>query len=195
MSERLGTIVRLQVQSEPLKASGVYRPGHLLQVQEAVISADGMLGWDGTGWLVDAHHAAHPRSRGRGRRAMSIGLTAHYEAMDARFGGVELGIGGENIIVDGPALRLPAIAEGFVIRRGDGSEIELLEPRVAAPCAEFTSYLLGSEEVLPRERILDELSFLDAGTRGHIVDESWATAYTRASRSTHRRSALSFPSR
>jgi len=169
MSERIGQIVRLQIQAEPLKASGVYEPKHLVTVDEAVISADGMLGWDGTAWLVDAHHRAHPRARGGGRRALSIGLSGHYAAMAERFVPAVLGIGGENIVVDGPALRLPAIESGFVVRRPDGTEIELLDPRVAAPCVEFTSYLLGFDTPLPRAEIEEELAFLDGGTRGHIV--------------------------
>lgn len=170
MSERVGLIVRLQVQAEPLTPSGVYEWQHLVPVDRAVVSADGMLGWDGTGWVVDAHHVAHPRPRGGGRRALSIGLTGHYAAMAERFAPAVVGIGGENIVVDGPALRLPAIAEGFLIRRPDGQEIELLAPRVASPCLEFTSFLLGSETLLTRAEVKDELAFLDGGTRGHIVD-------------------------
>jgi hypothetical protein len=170
MSERIGTIIRLQIQAEPLKASGVYQPEHLVSVDEAVISADGMLGWDGTAWLVDAHHRAHPRARGGGRRAMSIGLSGHYATMAERFAPAVLGIGGENIVVDGPALRLPDMENGLVIRRPDGTEIELLGPRVAAPCVEFTSYLLGSDTVFPRDEIREDLAFLDEGTRGYIVD-------------------------
>jgi MOSC domain-containing protein YiiM len=170
MSERVGSIVRLQVQAEPLTPSGVYEWQHLVPVDRAVVSADGMLGWDGTGWVVDAHHVAHPRPRGGGKRALSIGLTGHYAAMAERFAPAVVGIGGENIVVDGPALRLPAIAEGFLIRRPDGQEIELLAPRVASPCLEFTSFLLGSEALLARAEVKDELAFLDGGTRGHIVD-------------------------
>ena len=133
MSEYVGPIVRLQIQGEPLKATGVYLPGHLMTVDRAVVSADGMLGWHGSGWVVDAHHTAHPRARGGGRRALSIGLTGHYDAILERFPHGELGIGGENMIVDGSPLRLPEIADGFVVRRSDGAEIELLTPRAAAP--------------------------------------------------------------
>jgi hypothetical protein len=170
MVERLGTIVRLQVQAEPLKWKGFYDPSPLMLVERATISSDGMLGWVAPGWVVDAHHAAHPASRGAGRRALSIGLSGHYDAMRERFDGVVLGIGGENIIAEGPPLRLPEIAGGFEIRRPDGSRIELRAPRVMAPCLEFTSYLLGSDEVLPRERVREELTFLDVGTRGHVVE-------------------------
>lgn len=177
MAERLGTIARLQIQAEPLKWKGYYDPRPLMQVERATISGEGMLGWVDPGWVVDAHHAAHPVSRAGGRRALSIGLTGHYDAMSERFDGVVLGIGGENLIVDGPPLRLPEISAGFTIRRPDGKEIQLGEPRVATPCLEFTSYLLRSDEVLPRERLSEELAFLDAGSRGHIVDTDVATPF------------------
>lgn len=169
LAELIGPIRRLQVQAEPLKASGVYDPEHLIPVDRAVLSAAGMLGWDGRGWVVDAHHDGHPRARGGGRRALSIGFTGHYSAMDRRFGSAPLGIAGENIVVDGPALRLAHLEAGLLIRRRDGTEIELHSPRVAAPCREFTSFLLGFDGPRPRNEIADELEFLSEGTRGFIL--------------------------
>ncbi len=169
MSELLGRIIRLQIQAEPLKATGRYDPNHLVEVDRALIGEAGMLVWDGTGWIVDAHHRSHPRARGGGNRALSIGFTGHYEAMAERFGSVPVGIAGENIIVDGPAVRMADIAGGLVIRKPDGDGIELAAPRPAAPCLPFTSFLLGSDEVLQREVIDDELAFLSNGTRGFLV--------------------------
>lgn len=161
--------MRLQVQAEPLKASGVYEPQHLVPAERALVSEAGMLGWDGNGWVVDAHHAGHPRARGGGRRALSLGFSGHYEAMEHRFDAAPLGIAGENIVVEGPPLRLPDIADGFVVRRRDGTEFALLRPGVAAPCAEFTSYLLGYDGPRARDEIAEELRFLDDGTRGFIL--------------------------
>lgn len=170
MGEVVGSIVRLQVQADPLKTSGVYRPEHLVSVERGSLSAAGMLGWDGRAWAVDAHHRAHPRSRGGGRRALSVGFTGHYEAMQQRFGTAPIGIAGENVVVEGPPLRLADVRAGLVLRRADGSEIELRSPHVATPCLEFTSYLMGFDGPRPREEIAAELSFLDGGTRGYIVD-------------------------
>lgn len=169
MSERLGSIVRLQVQAEPLKRTGTYDPTHIVTADDALINAAGMLVRDDTGWIVDAHHTAHPRSRGGGNRPLSIGFTAHYDAMAAYFGSAPTGIAGENIIVDGPAVRLRDLESGLFIRRSDGTVIELDEARVAAPCLPFTSFMLGSDEVLSREAIATELEFLSHGTRGFVV--------------------------
>jgi hypothetical protein len=73
----LGPIVRLQVQRDPLKVKGVaYDPAGILAVDEAAIGPQGIVGrHDGT-WVLDTHHAAHPRSQAGGRRALSIGFPA-----------------------------------------------------------------------------------------------------------------------
>ncbi len=177
MSELLGRIVSLQIQAEPLKATGRYDPGHLVVANRALIGEAGMLIMDTNGWIVDAHHRAHPRARGGGNRALSIGFTGHYEAMARRFDSVPVGIAGENIIVDGPAVRMAEISGGLFIRRSDGAEIELMGPRPAAPCRPFTSFLLGSDDVLERETIQSELAFLSEGTRGFLVSVDTGDAY------------------
>ncbi len=91
MSEPIGRVVRLQVHAEPLKQDGTYVPDPLVSVDRAVISADGMLGWNDNGWIIDTHHPAHPRAKGGGKRVLSIGFTGHYVAMADRFDSVPLG--------------------------------------------------------------------------------------------------------
>ena len=169
MSDSIGRVVRLQVHAEPLKRDGAYVPDPLVAVERALVNADGMLGWNGNGWIIDTHHSAHPRTKGGGRRVLSIGFTGHYDAMAARFESVPLGIAGENIVVDGPALAEDQIEDGLVIRNPDGAEVELLSPKAAVACTGFTSYLLGSDEVLGHEEVKDELAFLSSGTRGFIL--------------------------
>lgn len=177
MSELLGRIVTLQIQVEPLKATGRYEPGYLVAADKALIGAAGMLIRGTSGWLIDAHHQAHPRARGGGNRALSIGFTGHYEAMAERFGSVPVGIAGENIVVDGPAVRMTGIGGGLLIRRSDGVEIGLDAPRPTAPCLPFTSFLLGSADVLQREAIKPELAFLSDGTRGFLISASPVDRY------------------
>jgi hypothetical protein len=177
MCEILGRIVRLQIQAEPLKATGRYEPDHLVTANKALIGEAGMLIRSDNGWMVDAHHRAHPRARGGGNRALSIGFTGHYETMAERFDAVTLGIAVENIIVDGPAVRMPDIAGGLFIRRPGGFEIGLEGPRPAAPCLPFTSFLVGSDDVLQRHEITDELAFLSNGTRGFLVSVSLSDRY------------------
>ena len=170
VGERIGQIVRLQVQKVPIKVKGEgYLPEEILSVESATVDAWGMLGFDNGVWVVDAHHRSHPSGRGGGRRPLSVGFTGHYERMRARFGSAPVGIAGENIIVDGPPLGLEDLTSGLVIRTTDGDEIPLDRPRVAAPCVEFTSFMLGLDHVASLEEIEDPLADLHDGRRGFIV--------------------------
>jgi hypothetical protein len=169
MPQRLGPIVRLQIHTESLKREGAYVPEPLLPVDRVSLDGSGILGWDGDGWIVDVHHAAHPRRRGGGLRALSVGFTGHYRRIEDRFGPVAPGVAGESIIVDGPAVDADAISGGLVIRTAGGETVELRSPTPAVACTGFTSYLLGSSAVLERDQIEDELAFLSTGTRGFIV--------------------------
>jgi hypothetical protein len=167
--EFVGEIVRLQIQRVPIKVKGTaYLPQEIVPVERASVDAWGMVGWQDGAWIVDAHNRAHPSRRGGGRRPLSIGFTGHYEAMAQRFGAAPLGIAGENIIVDGPPLWLTDLREGLIVELAEG-ELLLERPRVAAPCAEFTSFMLGLDEVAPVSDIEDALAALQDGRRGFIV--------------------------
>ncbi len=168
--ELIGKIVRLQVQKVPIKIKGeAYLPHEILSVESASVDAWGMLGFhDGT-WVVDAHHRSHPAARGGGRRPLSVGFTGHYDKMAERFGSAPIGIAGENIIIDGPAFALADLGEGLIVKTASGSVMSLERPRVAAPCVEFTSFMLGLEGVAPRDEIDGPLADLHDGRRGFIV--------------------------
>jgi hypothetical protein len=168
--EAIGRIVRLQVQKVPIKIKGVgYLSHEILSVPTASIDAWGIVGAHEGTWVIDAHHKAHPASRAGGRRPLSIGFTGHYELMAERFGEAPLGVAGENIIVDGPAVSLADLGEGVLIETANGELIPLERPRVAAPCVEFTSFMLGLEGVAPLAEIEGPLADLHDGRRGFIV--------------------------
>jgi len=168
--EAVGPIVKLQVQQIPIKVKGSgYLPDEIMRVERAAIDAWGMLGWDGARWVVDAHHKAHPSRRGGGRRPLSVGFTGHYALMEERFGSAPLGIAGENIIVEGGAFGLAELGDGLVVETAAGDFVRLERPRVAAPCLEFTSFMLGLDAVAPLEDIEGPLADLHDGRRGFIV--------------------------
>ncbi len=165
----VGEIVRLQIQRVPIKVKTIgYLPDEILAVSRASVDSWGMLGWHEGAWVVDAHNRAHPSRRGGGRRPLSIGFTGHYAAMAERFGDAPIGIAGENVIVDGPPLCLSDLRDGLIVELPDG-ELLLERPRVAAPCVEFTSFMLGLDEVAPVAEIEDALADLHDGRRGFIV--------------------------
>ena len=167
----LGPIVRIQVQRVPLKTKEAgYDSTPILAVEEAVVGPPGLVGRHEGAWLMDAHHAQHPASRAGGRRPLSIGFTEHYGRMGERFGDAPLGCAGENLIVETDhRIELTDLAGRIVVRTAEG-EVPLGRASVAAPCREFTSWLLGREDVAPRAEIAEELAFLAEGTRGFILD-------------------------
>lgn len=167
----LGPLIRIQVQRDPLKAKGQgYDPVPILAVEEAIIGPPGVIGRHEGSWVMDAHHAAHPNSRAGGRRALSIGFSGHYDRIAERFGSTPLGCAGENLIVATDRRIDLGDLEGVVVVRTVDGEVPLGSARVAAPCREFTSFMLGRPDVAPREEIADDLSFLDDGMRGYILD-------------------------
>ena len=168
--ELIGEIVRIQIQRIPIKVRGVgYDPSGIAEVSRASVDAWGMVGWYDDVWAIDAHHKAYPGSRAKGKRPLSIGFTGHYALMAERFGNAPLGIAGENIIIDGPAFSLDNLGTGLVVIGSDGTELLLERPRIAAPCLEFTSFMLGLDRVAPREEIEEPLTDLHDGRRGFIV--------------------------
>ncbi|MFH1330508.1 MAG: hypothetical protein ABIJ48_07665 [Actinomycetota bacterium] len=166
----LGPIVLLQVQRLPAKApEGRYRPAAILAVEEAWVGPQGLAGFHDGAWVLDAHHAAHPAGRGGGRRALSIGFTGHYRLMEARFGQVPLGIGGENIVVQAEGRVYLKDLLGTVVVRGTEGELPLAGARVAAPCLPFASFLLGLDRVAERAEVAEHLEFLGEGMRGFVL--------------------------
>jgi len=169
----LGPIAALQVQRTPAKVAGIgYVPDAIVTVDEAAIGPQGMLELVGGSWVVDVHHAAHPQGRGGGRRPVSIGFTGHYLRMDLQFGGVLPGIAGENLIVNNEGRLHLKDLRGSVVIRGPEGDVVLGGARVAAPCREFTSFLLERDDVAERAEIAADLEFLEQGMRGFIFDTS-----------------------
>jgi hypothetical protein len=92
--------------------------------------------------------------------------------MARRFGSAPIGCAGENLIVATTDRMMPADLTGVLLVRGSGTEFELHRPRVAAPCAEFTSWIKRLDRVVPKAEQPEDLAFLDDGMRGYILDVS-----------------------
>ena len=169
----LGSLVRLQIQRNTLKTGvkpdRLYDPAPILAVDRLAVGPDGVLGAGPDGsWLVDVHHRAHPATKNEdGLHGVSVGFTAHYEAMQQRFGDrLTLGCAGENLIARTAApLALGDLAGGLAIVGPDGSErVRLRVLEVARPCRPFTGWALGG--VVESQVLKESLQFLDEGMRG-----------------------------
>jgi len=167
------------VQRRPLRHEGVgFDPAPLLAVDELAVGPVGLLGRHDGGWVVDVHGSVHPQVRGGGRRAFSLGFTSHYEAMADRYGELRPGTAGENVIVGADRrIGLEDLSAGLVIETAEGV-IHLRNARVAAPCPEFASYVLGLPFVAKRDGIEADLAFLGEGMRGFLFGVEHLSGWT-----------------
>lgn len=168
--ELIGTVVRLQVQRSRLKpgpkATRVYDPAPLLEVDALEVGPAGVVGLVGDERVVDVHHADHPDTRNRGINGLSLLPRSHYDRLRARFGAHLVdGAAGESLLLDtdGPWSSLDG---PLVLETADGGRLTLTDPVVAAPCVEFTRFCLGREPGRVDDELTAALEELDGGTRG-----------------------------
>src|SRR5256885_9673919 len=141
-----------------------YDPTPLLTVERLAVTPDGVLGQsDGGAWLVDVHHRAHPQTKNEdGLHGVSVGFTAYYDAMRARFGDhLTPGCAGENLLaVADRRLGYDELAGGIAVVDRDGRELVRLQVlQVAHPCRPFTGWALGG--TVEAQVLKEHLHFLD----------------------------------
>lgn len=173
--ELIGRIVRLQVQETSLKVGERlrrwYDPAPMRPVPMLILDEHGVIGRTETGdTILDVHNMTHPASKSRaGSNGISVGFTAHYDAMRARFGDhLADGIAGENILVATERLFMEDdVAVGLRIETDDGTAIDLEQIIIAEPCVEFSRFSLRYPLDAPSDHaVTDALNFLREGTRG-----------------------------
>lgn len=169
--KQIGTIVRVQIQQNPLKdkngSSRIYDPAPLTVVQAVRVTSTGLVGITIEGVeLLDVHNESHPRSRYRGDNSISIGFTRHYDQMREYFGRpLADGIAGESLIVETDEAYLAEELNDLIIESGQtGEQIRLGGVRAIQPCAEFSQYAAGRN--LHEGDLKDALQFLLNGRRG-----------------------------
>ncbi|SDO72997.1 hypothetical protein SAMN04515671_1850 [Nakamurella panacisegetis] len=176
-------IVRLQVQTEPLKVGQAplrrYDPSPIESVPRIEVAPAGVIGLrrgrpgspvDHFGSIIDVHHVDHERTRDRkGIGGVTIMGTGDYDALRARYGDhLTEGIAGETILVDAPdglaRLEMPPAA---TVITADGP-IVLTNVRVADPCVEFARFCLrqGPSPVVD-DAVRQALADLGGGARGY----------------------------
>jgi hypothetical protein len=172
--QRLGRIVRLQVQVAPLKhgerPDRGYDTARIHRVANLEVSGHGVVGYDDAlGAILDVHHREHPESRYRGDNGISLLTTGHYALMRERFGSrVHDGIAGESVLVERPGwLDLRDLTGGVEIVPGDGDGDGLLLDGAspAQPCVEFSRLISGAASGSLRE----PMAQLRNGMRGYYL--------------------------
>ena len=170
----IGPIVRVQVQTEPLKrgerGSRWYDPTPIAEVAGLRLEPVGVrnLGGNGGDALLDVHHRDHARSRYRGENGVSLGFTSHYDRMRAAFGRhLTDGVAEENILVASDRDWTETDLAGGVAIETAGGFVRLDHIIVAKPCVEFSMFCLGlAVGARPDRRVTAALQALDNGVRG-----------------------------
>src|SRR2546426_6384797 len=170
----LGPIIRLQVQRSTLKTGEKplrrYDPSAILTADRLRIGPDGAVALVNGQEVVDVHNRHHPATKNEdGLHGLSVGFTAHYRAMQDRYGKhLVLGCAGENILVENDRRIEPAeVAQGLAILAPDGTErLRLPAARVAHPCKPFSGFAHRHATVEP-DVLKATLQFLDDGMRGY----------------------------
>lgn len=168
-------IVRLQVQTEPLKVGKAplrrYDPSAIESVHRIEVGPHGVVGLaERLGSVIDVHHIDHPRSRDRrGLGGVSVIGTGDYVRLRKRYGDhLTEGIAGETILLDAPGglAGIPVPAEITIVTAS--GTIGLTNVRVADPCVEFSRFCLGQEpSAVVDQAVRQALIELDDGARGY----------------------------
>jgi hypothetical protein len=168
-------IVRLQIQTEPLKVGKApmryYDPSSIESVHRLDVGPSGVVGLaEHLGSVVDVHHVDHPRSRDpKGRGGVTVMGTGDYLRLRERYGDhLTEGIAGESILVDAPnglaGIEMPAEIRVLTA----AGPIRLTQVRVADPCVEFSRFCLGQGAgPTVDEHVRQALIDLDGGARGY----------------------------
>ncbi len=188
----IGTVARLQVQHAPLKpgprGARVYDPSPLVEVAWLEVGPRGVRGPDG---LLDAHHADHPLSRNvRLTNGLSVLPRTHADAVRDRFGEhAVVGCAGENVLLETPAPLTSADLTGVLLLdtvQADGrpgEPLELTGATAAAPCVEFTRWLLGRGPGTPvDDDVRAAMAFLGEGRRGFYLTARGSGRVVRGAR-------------
>ena len=175
--QKIGSVVKLQVSCTRIRRGPVFDPGPLREVSRVRISPEGVIGFDGSAWILDSHHRAFPdRKPVAPNRALLIGFEGNYRQMWNSYNQIPLGAAGENVIVSSDRVITPEETAGGM-RIGSGEEaIELYNAAPAIACAPFTRYVLrqpnlSTEEADPARRVLSQ------GLRGYLLAFKPETPY------------------
>lgn len=174
--ELIGTVVRLQVQTAPLKprppGSGRYDPAPLRAVQTLTVGPRGCIGDRA---MVDVHHADHPESRNvRGVNGLSLLAAGHYVELRERYGAHLVdGAAGENVLLDAGRLTARDLAGELALETDEGT-LTLTDAMAAAPCLEFSRFCAGRDPGDDGPEVLAALDHLSGGARGfYLRTKGW----------------------
>jgi hypothetical protein len=174
----LGTVKLVQVQPEGMRITTPngknFDPTRRVTVDKIEITSDGIAAeTPGGEHLLDIHHRAHPETHYKPGNSVSIGFTAHYQAMRGRFGPhIVDGSAGENVIIEfSEEVWLDDLGKQLLFENPRNGQTTMLDVnRFAAPCEPFTHFIADSQHTrLPADQLKAALQFLGNGRRGYLL--------------------------
>lgn len=181
-ARQLGVVSLVQLQPtgliidvpQPAPVRSLYDASRRVEVERLEITRRGISATLPSGeQVLDIHHLDHPGKAYDDDDLVSIGFTAHYDAMRAEFGEHMVdGIAGENIIIDFPDEVWPADLGGVLAieNRDTGEVASLRTVSFAAPCVEFSRFCVRRPyEEISGHRLGEILRFLGNGRRGFLL--------------------------
>ena len=165
----VGKIVKLQVQRDRLLNGRDYLLHNLAEVSVLRLTPDGPIGFDGSSWVVDRHHRAHPAAALYDpTRALSIGFTSHYEYIWKQFEPIPLGAAGENLIVDTHRRVAHSDLRGGIHIETSVASAAIATAEVAEPCVPFARMVTGRPGASAAD-LAGEQDRLRRGIRGFVM--------------------------
>ena len=186
----LGTVKLVQLQPKRMIVEGLslalFDCNRRKEFPQIQITADGVSAYAPNGDpVLDVHHTKHPETRFKSGNSLSIGFSAHYKAMRARFGShIADGTAGENVLIDfRDEVWLDYLGKHLLFENPETGLNALLDVnRIAKPCSPFGHFVSASPYTeLPTFKLKEVLRFLDNGRRGFLLslNESQTMAFIK----------------
>ncbi|MGI9644313.1 MAG: MOSC domain-containing protein [Ilumatobacteraceae bacterium] len=123
--------------------------------------------------VLDIHHLDHPGKAYGDDDLVSVGFSAHYDAMRDEFGEHMVdGTAGENIIIEYPGEVWPEdLADTLAMENQDTGELARFHSvGFATPCVEFSRFCAQRvDDDVSAGRLAEILRFLGRGRRGFLL--------------------------
>lgn len=165
----IGTITKLQIALSKIRRDPIYDPDPLREVSRIRLTAEGVLGHDGTAWMLDSHHHSYPDRRPvPHHRVLLIGFEGNNRLVWEEYRPIPMGIAGENLIISSEEVITADDVEEGVRIKNERDEVVLPEVLPAEACVPFTRWVLNQPD-LHAQDVAGPRHHLSQGLRGFFI--------------------------
>lgn len=165
----IGTVSKMQIALSKMRRDPIYDPDPLREVSRIRLGADGVLGHDGTAWMLDSHHHMYPDRRPvPHHRVLLIGFEANYRFVSDKYRPIPMGVAGENLIITSDRVITAEDVDEGVRISGENDSVVLREVLPAEACVPFTRWLMDQPD-LHAQDVAGPRHELSQGLRGFFI--------------------------